>query len=99
MLPVEVAGILVSSATIEQSGTSRKPMLGRYQVEKRELGKGVCLAWPKTQDPGPWLYQDLLWSQEFAVVMSWSMRVKGSFRPETAGRLQHRNIVTIFDAG
>jgi serine/threonine-protein kinase len=82
-------------------GAVEKPMLGRYQVEK-ELGKGAMGVVYLGRDPKIGrvvAIKTLALSQEFAGEDLAEARARFFREAETAGRLQHQNIVTIFDAG
>jgi eukaryotic-like serine/threonine-protein kinase len=82
-------------------GGVEKPMLGRYQVEK-ELGKGAMGVVYQGRDPKIGrvvAIKTLALSQEFEGVDLEDARERFFREAETAGRLQHQNIVTIFDAG
>ena len=82
-------------------GEVEKPMLGRYQVEK-ELGKGAMGVVYLGKDPKIGrvvAIKTMALSQEFAGDELIDARERFFREAETAGRLQHQNIVTIFDAG
>ena len=82
-------------------GGVEKPMLGRYQVEK-ELGKGAMGVVYLGKDPKIGrvvAIKTLALSQEFEGEELEDARERFFREAETAGRLQHQNIVTIFDAG
>jgi len=82
-------------------GAVEKPMLGRYQVEK-ELGKGAMGVVYLGKDPKIGrvvAIKTMALSQEFAGEELADARERFFREAETAGRLQHQNIVTIFDAG
>ena len=82
-------------------GGVEKPMLGRYQVEK-ELGKGAMGIVYLGKDPKIGrvvAIKTLALSQEFSGDELADARARFFREAETAGRLQHQNIVTIFDAG
>ena len=82
-------------------GAVEKPMLGRYQVEK-ELGKGAMGVVYLGRDPKIGrvvAIKTLALSQEFDGDELTDARARFFREAETAGRLQHQNIVTIFDAG
>jgi serine/threonine-protein kinase len=82
-------------------GAVEKPMLGRYQVEK-ELGKGAMGVVYLGRDPKIGrvvAIKTMALSQEFAGDELVDARERFFREAETAGRLQHQNIVTIFDAG
>ena len=82
-------------------GAVEKPMLGRYQVEK-ELGKGAMGVVYLGKDPKIGrvvAIKTMALSQEFEGEELTDARERFFREAETAGRLQHQNIVTIFDAG
>ncbi len=82
-------------------GGVEKPMLGRYQIEK-ELGKGAMGVVYLGKDPKIGrvvAIKTMALSQEFAGEALTDARERFFREAETAGRLQHQNIVTIFDAG
>ncbi|MBG9388897.1 CHASE2 domain-containing serine/threonine-protein kinase [Caenimonas aquaedulcis] len=82
-------------------GGVEKPMLGRYQVEK-ELGKGAMGVVYLGKDPKIGrvvAIKTMALSQEFEGEELADARERFFREAETAGRLQHQNIVTIFDAG
>jgi serine/threonine-protein kinase len=82
-------------------GAIEKPMLGRYQIEK-ELGKGAMGVVYQGRDPKIGrvvAIKTLALSQEFEGEELTDARERFFREAETAGRLQHQNIVTIFDAG
>ncbi|WP_332748262.1 CHASE2 domain-containing serine/threonine-protein kinase [Hydrogenophaga sp.] len=83
------------------NGGVEKPMLGRYQVEK-ELGKGAMGVVYQGRDPKigrTVAIKTLALSAEFEGAELVDVRERFFREAETAGRLQHPNIVTIFDAG
>ncbi len=83
------------------NGAVEKPMLGRYQVEK-ELGKGAMGVVYQGRDPKIGrivAIKTMALSEEFAGDELVDARERFFREAETAGRLQHQNIVTIFDAG
>jgi serine/threonine-protein kinase len=82
-------------------GSVQKPMLGRYQVEK-ELGKGAMGIVYLGRDPKinrVVAIKTLALSQEFEADELVEVKQRFFREAETAGRLQHPNIVTIYDAG
>jgi len=82
-------------------GGVEKPMLGRYQVEK-ELGKGAMGVVYQGKDPKIGrvvAIKTLALSQEFEPSELKDVTERFFREAETAGRLTHPNIVTIFDAG
>jgi serine/threonine-protein kinase len=83
------------------NGGVEKPMLGRYQIEK-ELGKGAMGVVYLGRDPKigrTVAIKTLALSAEFEGSELVDVRERFFREAETAGRLQHPNIVTIFDAG
>jgi eukaryotic-like serine/threonine-protein kinase len=84
-----------------EGGAVEKPMLGRYQVEK-ELGKGAMGVVYFGKDPKIGrvvAIKTMALSQEYEGEELIDARERFFREAETAGRLQHQNIVTIFDAG
>ena len=82
-------------------GAVEKPMLGRYQVDK-ELGKGAMGVVYLGKDPKIGrvvAIKTMALSEEFDGDELVDARERFFREAETAGRLQHQNIVTIFDAG
>ncbi len=78
-----------------------QPMLGRYRVEK-ELGKGAMGVVYQGRDPTigrTVAIKTLALTTEFEGAELEEARQRFFREAETAGRLQHPNIVTIFDAG
>ena len=87
--------------TMQLGGTMEKPMLGRYQVEK-ELGKGAMGVVYMGKDPKIGrvvAIKTMALSQEFEADELKDVKERFFREAETAGRLSHPNIVTIFDAG
>src|SRR5438477_4973895 len=91
-----------SSTMILQGGAAaEKPMLGRYQVEK-ELGKGAMGVVYGGKDPKIGrvvAIKTMALSAEFEADELTEAKERFFREAETAGRLNHPNIVTIFDAG
>ena len=86
---------------IMAGGGTEKPMLGRYQVEK-ELGKGAMGVVYLGKDPkiGRMVaIKTMALSQEFEADELKDVKDRFFREAETAGRLSHPNIVSIFDAG
>ncbi len=78
-----------------------KPMLGRYEVEK-ELGKGAMGVVYQGRDPKinrVVAIKTLALSEEFEGDELEEAKARFFREAETAGRLTHPNIVTIYDAG
>jgi serine/threonine-protein kinase len=83
------------------AGQVEKPMLGRYQVEK-ELGKGAMGVVYQGRDPKIGrvvAIKTMALAQEFEADELADVKARFFREAETAGRLNHPNIVTIFDAG
>ena len=86
---------------ILDGGQVEKPMLGRYQVEK-ELGKGAMGVVYLGRDPKinrVVAIKTMALSQEFEDDELADVKARFFREAETAGRLNHQNIVTIYDAG
>jgi serine/threonine-protein kinase len=82
-------------------GDVEKPFLGRYQIEK-ELGKGAMGVVYLGKDPKigrTVAIKTMALKNEFEGEELDDARARFFREAETAGRLQHQNIVTIFDAG
>ncbi len=80
---------------------AEKPMLGRYQVEK-ELGKGAMGVVYLGRDPKinrVVAIKTMALSQEFDEDELKDVKERFFREAETAGRLNHPNIVQIYDAG
>jgi len=78
-----------------------KPMLGRYQVEK-ELGKGAMGVVYQGRDPKinrVVAIKTMALAQEFDEDELAEVKQRFFREAETAGRLNHPNIVTMYDAG
>jgi CHASE2 domain-containing sensor protein/predicted Ser/Thr protein kinase len=78
-----------------------KPMLGRYQIDK-ELGKGAMGIVYMGKDPKigrTVAIKTMALSQEFEPDELAGVKERFFREAETAGRLQHPNIVSIYDAG
>ncbi len=90
-----------ASTMLLDNGDVQKPMLGRYQVEK-ELGKGAMGVVYLGRDPKinrVVAIKTMALSQEFDEDELADVKERFFREAETAGRLNHPNIVTIFDAG
>jgi eukaryotic-like serine/threonine-protein kinase len=89
-----------STLVLDKAGIS-KPMLGRYEVEK-ELGKGAMGVVYLGKDPKISrivAIKTMALSQEFEADELEDVKARFFREAETAGRLNHPNIVTIYDAG
>ena len=95
-------GNTTQSGTLVLDGADvEKPMLGRYQVEK-ELGKGAMGVVYLGKDPKISrivAIKTMALSQEFDEDELDEVKTRFFREAETAGRLNHPNIVTIYDAG
>jgi len=90
-----------AGGTMILDGVDQKPTLGRYEVE-RELGKGAMGAVYLGRDPKinrVVAIKTMSLAQEFDGVDLQQARNRFFREAETAGRLNHPNIVTIYDAG
>ncbi len=95
------AGRSNASTMILDGGEMEKPMLGRYQIEK-ELGKGAMGVVYLGRDPKinrVVAIKTMALSQEFDEDELVEVKERFFREAETAGRLNHSNIVTMFDAG
>ncbi|MFA5370549.1 MAG: serine/threonine-protein kinase [Sideroxydans sp.] len=89
-----------STMKLDQPGLS-KPMLGRYEIEK-ELGKGAMGVVYLGKDPKISrivAIKTMALSQEFEADELEDVKARFFREAETAGRLNHPNIVTMYDAG
>ena len=89
-----------STLVLGKSGMS-KPMLGRYEIEK-ELGKGAMGVVYYGKDPKIGrvvAIKTVALSQEFEAEELDDVKERFFREAETAGRLNHPNIVSIYDAG
>jgi len=90
-----------NASILDSAGGGEKPMLGRYQVEK-ELGKGAMGVVYQGRDPKisrVVAIKTMALSQEFEADELEEAKARFFREAETAGRLNHPNIVTIYDAG
>jgi serine/threonine-protein kinase len=90
-----------ASTMVLQGGAQEKPMLGRYQIEK-ELGKGAMGVVYGGKDPKIGrvvAIKTMALSAEFEADELADAKERFFREAETAGRLTHPNIVTIYDAG
>ncbi len=99
--------VMLGGATSHPGGTlafgegAEKPMLGRYQVEK-ELGKGAMGVVYFGRDPKigrTVAIKTLALASEFEADDLEDVKKRFFREAETAGRLNHPHIVTIYDAG
>lgn len=94
------AANLGSTLILENSGL-QKPMLGRYHIE-RELGRGAMGMVYLGKDPKigrTVAIKTMVLSQEFEGEKLDEVKERFFREAETAGRLNHPNIVTIYDVG
>ena len=90
-----------AGSTMLLDGSISKPMLGRYEIEK-ELGKGAMGIVYLGKDPKInriVAIKTMALSQEFEADELDEVKSRFFREAETAGRLQHPNIVTVYDAG
>ena len=90
-----------NASLLDASGNVEKPMLGRYQIEK-ELGKGAMGVVYLGRDPKinrVVAIKTMALSQEFDADELVEVKERFFREAETAGRLNHPNIVTMYDAG
>ena len=89
-----------STMVLDKAGVS-KPMLGRYEIQK-ELGKGAMGVVYLGKDPKIGrvvAIKTMALSQEFEADELVEVKTRFFREAETAGRLNHQNIVTMYDAG
>jgi serine/threonine-protein kinase len=94
-------GIRGNTSLLDAAGNVEKPMLGRYAIEK-ELGKGAMGVVYMGRDPKinrVVAIKTMALSQEFEGDELTDVKERFFREAETAGRLNHPNIVTMFDAG
>ena len=90
-----------NASLLDASGNVEKPMLGRYQIEK-ELGKGAMGVVYMGRDPKinrVVAIKTMALSQEFEADELVEVKERFFREAETAGRLNHPNIVQMYDAG
>ncbi|MDD5250851.1 MAG: serine/threonine-protein kinase [Rhodocyclaceae bacterium] len=95
------AGGRGNASLLDAGGNVEKPMLGRYQIEK-ELGKGAMGVVYLGRDPKinrVVAIKTMALSQEFDEDELVEVKERFFREAETAGRLNHQNIVTMYDAG
>ncbi|RTL55026.1 MAG: CHASE2 domain-containing protein [Rhodocyclaceae bacterium] len=95
------SGGRTNASLLDAGGNVEKPMLGRFQVEK-ELGKGAMGVVYLGKDPKinrVVAIKTMALSQEFEADELVEVKERFFREAETAGRLNHPNIVTIYDAG
>ncbi len=92
---------MTTGGTLILEGIDQKPTLGRYEVEK-ELGKGAMGTVYLGRDPKinrVVAIKTMALSEEFEEHELAAAHERFFREAETAGRLSHPNIVTIYDAG
>ena len=92
---------VTANGTVILDGLDQKPTLGRYELEK-ELGRGAMGTVYLGRDPKinrVVAIKTLALSQEFEETEVKQVMERFFREAETAGRLNHPNIVTIYDAG
>ena len=90
-----------ASSILLADGQIEKPMLGRYQIEK-ELGKGAMGVVYLGRDPKinrVVAIKTMALAQEFEADELAEVKERFFREAETAGRLNHQHIVTMYDAG
>ncbi|HUN69823.1 MAG TPA: serine/threonine-protein kinase [Burkholderiales bacterium] len=90
-----------NTSILGQDGSVEKPMLGRYEVVK-ELGKGAMGAVYLGKDPKIGrvvAIKTMALAQEFEADELAEVKERFFREAQTAGRLSHPNIVTIYDTG
>jgi eukaryotic-like serine/threonine-protein kinase len=95
------SGARATAATMVLGDTTEKPMLGRYSVEK-ELGKGAMGVVYLGKDPKigrEVAIKTMALSNEFEGDELKEAKERFFREAESAGKLDHPNIVRIFDAG
>ncbi len=100
-LIVGTAGASGGQLFLDDDDSVQKPMLGRYVVEK-ELGKGAMGTVYLGRDPKinrVVAIKTIALSQEFDENEVAGVRERFFREAETAGRLNHPDIVTVYDAG
>jgi len=98
---IMLGGSNAAGTLILDQGGIEKPMLGRYEVEK-ELGKGAMGIVYLGKDPKIGrvvAIKTMALAQEFDEDEIEAVKQRFFREAETAGRLNHPNIVTIYDVG
>jgi serine/threonine-protein kinase len=92
---------MTTGGTLILDGVDQKPTLGRYEIDK-ELGKGAMGTVYLGRDPKInriVAVKTMALSDEFEEAELAKVKERFFREAETAGRLSHPNIVTIYDAG
>jgi serine/threonine-protein kinase len=95
------SGARSSAATMVMGGTGEKPMLGRYQIQK-ELGKGAMGVVYLGKDPKigrEVAIKTMALADEYEGDELQEVKDRFFREAESAGRLDHPNIVKMYDAG
>ncbi|MEM7083879.1 MAG: serine/threonine-protein kinase [Pseudomonadota bacterium] len=95
------AAVAQTRLLIDEDGGLQKPMLGRYMVEK-EIGRGAMGTVYLGRDPKinrVVAIKTIALSEEFDEDDLATARERFFREAETAGRLNHPDIVTVYDAG
>ena len=95
------SGARSSAATMVITGTGEKPMLGRYQIQ-RELGKGAMGVVYLGKDPKigrEVAIKTMALADEYEGDELQEVKDRFFREAESAGRLDHPNIVKMYDAG
>ena len=98
---VMLAGTRDGGTALQADSAVEKPMLGRYVIE-RELGKGAMGVVYQGRDPKinrVVAIKTMALAQEFDADELADVKQRFFREAETAGRLNHPNIVTMYDAG
>jgi CHASE2 domain-containing sensor protein len=96
-----LSGVSSASTIMLGNGGISKPMLGRYEIQK-ELGKGAMGVVYLGKDPKIGrvvAIKTVALAQEFEADKLEQVKARFFREAETAGRLNHPNIVTVYDAG
>lgn len=94
-------GGMLGATIVNEDGSVEKPMLGRYQIDK-ELGKGAMGIVYLGKDPKinrEVAIKTMALAQEFGEDELKDVKERFFREAESAGRLNHANIVAIYDAG
>lgn len=100
-LVIGSGGLSSGAATMVMDAMTEKPMLGRYQVE-RELGRGAMGTVYLARDPRinrVVAIKTMELSNEFDEHELEGAKLRFFREAETAGRLNHPNIVSVYDIG
>ncbi|MDJ0833372.1 MAG: serine/threonine-protein kinase [Gammaproteobacteria bacterium] len=101
MVVLKNGGATMHGALILTDDGVQKPMLGRYEIEK-EIGRGAMGMVYLGRDPKigrTVAIKTMALSEEFEADELEHVKSRFMREAETAGRLNHQNIVTIYDVG